>query len=343
MADLVNVLLSSSLTTSFANDNVPYFKGLVVSWQWTPGCASAIWQFVATTLTFGNTNYASAFLTANYASLPSMLGTYNYSSASTGSSKFSNSDPPTILNNTNPATLSGFSVYHDCNQVKDTVDFFTNHYPYCVWISSGTINTLHYYHILWEENSSSAVFPCSNYYPCVKGNTSVSITLQNNGTAGYVTAMSVDLINSSSNVNLANTFVDNYEALLYQSINDLGNQLMNVATGNYGSTNKTMVDFGVCQWTAGVSLTDLSGYLHSDYSAVGNAQVQHITSLILNFKGTSECYLAIVGSALIEAGVTIVLLVVPPAGAVLEIVVYGLIGVSALFTISQECLTISYG
>ena len=50
LADLTNVLLRSSLTSSFYSDNVPSVASLVMTWQWTPGCSAGTIGFAAGTV-----------------------------------------------------------------------------------------------------------------------------------------------------------------------------------------------------------------------------------------------------------------------------------------------------
>src|SRR5487761_1019194 len=164
----------------------------------------------------------SGSITANYVLLPDILNLWSYNSNSSSGS--SGSAPPSVMNNTDLSSASGFSTSEQCGVMNVFND------PYCLWVSSGgKINGNSYVSLMFIDNSSAA-YP---NYP--HGNTTVTMTLElfNNNYAN-VTAMSVNFVPASGTpINLGNSFVENYGTHVWSAVVDLAGYVGHDAQASY--------------------------------------------------------------------------------------------------------------
>ncbi len=278
-----------------------------------------------------STNYAT--ITANYVLLPDILGLLTYSSS--GSSGSSGSAPPSVTNNTNPSTASGFSTSEQCGVMGHNA--FSD--PYCLWVSSGgKINGNNYVSLMLIDDSSAS----NPSYPY--GNTTVTMTVElgNNNNAN-VTAMSVNFMPASgSPVNLGNSFQENYGAHLNSSVLDLSGYVSEEGQAGYLPycwTDPTYCTLGMSYKDASWAILDLAVLLQSSSltSSFYYYNVPNIASLVLTWRWTAGCVEAL---AVASPGVALMFAFPVLGSAYWWALTLGVAGGTGL-VISQQCLSLT--
>ena len=267
--------------------------------------------------------------------IPQFLHMFDYNSPT---SNTTTSPPPILVNSTEPATQSQFGGPYVEN------GYITNeNYPYTIWVTTGFINGQKYIDLIWRADSSAC---CSG----PTGNTTLAMTLYPNGTDVDILGMSVTFTPfSGSGLNLADTFNENYGALLYQAMGDLGPQIFGLGIAYTESMNQSIVSLGEADEVASFAVDAFSLYLQNSIncpscltSGIANVEVPHFLSITgLSFNLTPECAL----SATIATGVEFLLTLVDvPEGLEAAMsAIHALAGIYDVVDLSTECISATLG
>ena len=269
--------------------------------------------------------------------IPQILNTYNFTSSNSGGTSSVPID--TIGNGTNPSSASGFSSYSECNSLNEGT--YTD--PFCVWVSTGYINSIKYVQLTWEDNSSKCCDHSPYNYP--NGNTTVSFTMIPSGTEAGVDLMSINFQAASGQaLQVGNVFVQNYGELLYQSLNDLSSQISSEAGNFLGSNNQTLNTLGENYHTISFAVSDLSSYLQNATNCascpgdgLANVQVPHISTEVISWKFTTEC----AGNLALDS-VNVVGLIYDSPATILVAAWHSSVELTDIYDTNRACLSYSY-